>query len=241
MSLLRSGFSIVGIISCMTPLIVSIVLVPSISGKDFWHEKSYKEWSEKECQRILQNSPWARDYTEKNVSIMGSDDRTLSDGGQPYRKFQIQFRSALPVRQAIIRLAQITNQYDDLKPELKQQFDQQAESFLSQDMGPIVIVYVIYETNIPTLYLSLTQEWKSRTTEMLKNTVYLYGSKGDKVPLQQYVPPQGDQRSFQFIFPRQYQGKEILGPEDESIKLEFGSIFMEFNTDKMKVNGKVEY
>ena len=71
--------------------------------------------------------------------------------------------------------------------------------------------------------------------------MYLYGSKGDKVPLAQFVAPQGAQRSFQFIFPRQYRGKEILGPEDKSLNLEFVGIYMEFKTDKMQINGKVEY
>jgi hypothetical protein len=220
--------------------ILLLVIEPAILAENFWKEKSYKDWSEAECREILQNSPWARDYTMKDVVIMGSSDRTLSDGGQPYSKYRVQFRSALPVRQAIIRMAQIDQKYDDLKPELKQQFDRQSESFLAQDLSQVVIVYITYETNQPTLYLNWSQEWKSRTTESLKNNVYLYGSKGDKVPLERFVPPQGAQRSFQLIFPRRYQGKEILGPEDTSLNLAF-PIFMEFKTDKMQFNGKVEY
>ena len=77
-------------------------------------------------------------------------------------------------------MAQIDQKYDDLKPEQKQQFDQQAESFLAQDMSKMVIVYITYETNQPTVYLELANDLKSTTTEMLKNRVYLYGSKGDK-------------------------------------------------------------
>ena len=46
--------------------ILLLVLVPTILGKDFWKEKSYKEWSEKECSEMLQNSPWARDYTQQS-------------------------------------------------------------------------------------------------------------------------------------------------------------------------------
>jgi len=169
---------------------------------------------------------------------MGTADRTLSDAGQPYLKYQIQFRSALPVRQAIIRMAQITQKYDELKPEQKQMFDQQADSFLAQDLSKWVIVYVTYETNIPTLYFDLTRDLKNR---LLPIRLHLYGSKGDKVPIGRFVPPEGDQRSFQLIFPRKYKGNEILGPEDKSLKFEFGNIFMEFKTDKMKINGKVEY
>ncbi len=46
---------------------------------------------------------------------------------------------------------------------------------------------------------------------------------------------------FVIVLPPLFLGNEILGPEDKSLKFEFGSIFMEFKTDKMKINGKVEY
>jgi hypothetical protein len=228
-----------------------LALAPPILGKDFWEEKSYKEWSERECRKMLQNSPWSTDETVQGIRIMSPDDRILADGGQPYLKYQLQLRSALPVRQAIIRMAQIAQKYDDLKPEQKQMFDQQAESFLAQDLSQWVIIYVTFDTNIPTLDLSLRQAWQIQTAEQLKNLVYLYSSKGDKVPIERFVPPQPGQRAFQFIFPRQYQGKEILGPEDKSLYLEFPNIGgagsgssggpKEFRTDKMRFGGKVEY
>ena len=191
---------------------------------------------------MLQNSPWARDYTQQSeMPILQSDQgRTLSDSKPPYVKYKVQFLSALPVRQAIIRMTQIDQKYDDLKSEQKQQLDQQAESFLAQDMSKKVIVYITYETNQPPVYLDKIHDLKSTTTEMIIYRVHLYGSKGEKVPLEQFVAPQGAQRSFQLIFPRQYHGKEILGPEDKSLNLEF-PIYMEFKTDKMKIDGKVEY
>jgi hypothetical protein len=138
-------------------------------------------------------------------------------------------------------MAQIAQKYDDLKPEQKQQFDKQAESFLSQNMSGLVVVYISYETNQPEVYLDSAHDLKSSTTDTLKNIVYLYGSKGERVPLQQYVPPQGAQRSFQFYFPRQYKGKDILDPDDKKLNLEFGSVIMEFKTDMMQLNGKFVY
>lgn len=251
MGALMNRISIRKIIPAIVLLMLLLVLVPTILGKDFWIEKNYKKWSERECRKMLQNSPWSKDETVQAVRIMSQDDRILADGGQPYLKYQLQLRSALPVRQAIIRLAQIAQKYDDLKPEQKQMFDQQAESFLAQDLSQWVIVYVTFDTNIPTLDLSLRQAWQIQTADQLKNLVYLYGSKGDKVPIERFVPPQPNQRSFQFIFPRQYQGKEILGSEDKSLYLEFPNIGgagsgssggpKEFKTDKMRFGGKVEY
>jgi hypothetical protein len=242
---MKSLINEVSIRKIIHPILLSILLlafVPTILGKDFWKEKSYKEWSEKECSELLQNSPWAKGYTEQAaMPILSRGGRTLSDDKPPYIKYQVQLRSVLPVRQAIIRMAQIAQKYDDLKPEQKQQFDKQAESFLAQNMNTLVVVYITYETNQPEVYIDTAHDLKSSTTDILKNIVYLYGSKGERVPLQQYVPPQGAQRSFQFYFPRQYKGKEILDPSDKVLYLEFGSINIEFKTDKMQLNGKVEY
>ena len=63
--------------------ILLLVLVPTILGQDYSKGKSYKEWSEKECREMLENSPWSRDFTVTDVVIMGTSDRTLSDSMQP--------------------------------------------------------------------------------------------------------------------------------------------------------------
>lgn len=222
--------------------ILLLALAPAVFGKDFWKEKNYKDWSEKECKQLLQKSPWAKEYTQQDaMPILKREGKTLSDDKPPYLTYQVQLRSALPVRQGIIRMAQIAQKYDDLKPEQKQQFDKQAESFLAQNMSTLVVVYITYETNQPEVYIDTAHDLKSSTTDILKNIVYLYGSKGERVPLQQYVPPQGAQRSFQFYFPRQYKGKELLDPNDKALYLEFGSIIIEFKTDMMQLNGKFDY
>jgi hypothetical protein len=38
-------------------------------GSDFWEKKDYTKWSEKECRKMLTNSPWAKQYvlTERSL------------------------------------------------------------------------------------------------------------------------------------------------------------------------------
>jgi len=38
--------------------ILIMVMVP-ISAADFWEEKEYTTWTEKECMKLLRKSPWA--------------------------------------------------------------------------------------------------------------------------------------------------------------------------------------
>ena len=32
-------------------------------GADFWENKPYDKWSQKECSKLLEDSPWAQDFT----------------------------------------------------------------------------------------------------------------------------------------------------------------------------------
>ena len=223
-------------------------------GADFWEKKNYKEWSQKECSKMLEDSPWAKTFALTSVQIMqssGRDGATMGGEQQPYIKYLVQFRSATPVRQALVRQMQIAQKYDSLPPEQKQQFDNNAEAFLSGSMADAVIVQVKYTTNSQPNDLELARHWQSQTADLLKNSVYLIGSKGDKVPVAQYAAAPGGQREFQFIFPRQVYGKTVVGPGDKSLKLEFpypiignmgdGRAFLEFKVEKLTFQGNITY
>jgi hypothetical protein len=219
-------------------------------GEEFWEKKEYKQWSLKECDKLLSESPWAKGLTLSSVGIMDNS-KTSTDGQQPFIKYQIQFRSALPIRQALVRKQQIQAKYDTLPPEQKQQFDKQAESFLNSAPEDSVIVYVEYTTNDNVRIQELARHWQSRTTDMLKTMAYLSASKGDKVSLVNFTPGRGADQFFTFVFPRESNGKPVVTPQDKNIKLEFiypvisglgtGQAFMEFKVEKMIFSGNIAF
>jgi hypothetical protein len=226
-------------------------------GGDFWENKQYDKWSQKECAKLLENSPWAQDFTQTDSALQSSTQ--ASDNGQQLSfKYQMQFRSALPIRQALVRQMQIAQKYDSLGPEQKQQFDQKTQAFLSAKFDDAVILYVTYAINAQTKARELDSYWRSQTADLLKNSVFLRNSNGDQAPLAQFIAPQGAERSFQFIFPRQINGKPFLSPEDKSLTLQFtyptvdipgtwggklgdGNGFMEFKPKKMLFQGNIAY
>jgi len=224
-------------------------VIPTVHGKDFWEKKGYKEWSNKDCDKMLTDSPWAEKYENTAIDV-NSADATSSDGRPPFVKYQIQLRSALPIRQAMVRQMQIANKYDDMSAEQQQAFDKQTDSFLNTNYEDYVVAYITYETNNRNWVTQLNRHWQSQTTEMLKFSVYLTGEKGVKVPLEQYTVVQGAD-AFQFVFPRKKDGQEVLGPDDKDMNLEFptpaigrvggGKAFVEFKTKKMMYNDKLEY
>jgi hypothetical protein len=85
---------------------------------DPWKEKPYTEWTEKDCIKILQKSPWGK--------------RVLIDNRNDERsRFYVVLYSALPVRQAIVRLRQIRSDYESMTPSDKHSFDDANEKILS--------------------------------------------------------------------------------------------------------------
>jgi len=241
-------------ILCSLGSVLFLTCIVAAPGGEFWEKKEYGQWSQKECSKMLENSPWAKQLTLTQVLVMPSATESAASttsAEQPFIRYQVQFRSALPIRQAVIRQLQIARKYDSLSPEQRQEFDKSTQGFISAEMSEAVVVHVAYTTNSQPNDLELARYWQSQTTEMLRNSVYLSGTDGDKVPIGRFVAARGGQGEFQFIFPRQFEGRPILGPNDKSLKLEFtypiiggmgdGRCFMEFKTEKMTVAGNVVY
>ncbi|HSC78002.1 MAG TPA: hypothetical protein VLB32_05505 [Candidatus Acidoferrales bacterium] len=83
-----------------------------------WKEKPYTEWTQKEVERVAQDSPWAHTVAVLGSSAPGdsaiarsevSGTKPLSDTstGQPQTKYVVQWISALTMRQMRIRAAQL--------------------------------------------------------------------------------------------------------------------------------------
>lgn len=233
---------------CFAALTFFLCCVFASPGGEFWEKKSYKEWSQKDLAKLLQDSPWSKEFI---VAGQGSGGRESTDSQQPYVKYQVQFSSAKPLRQVAVRQQMFARNYDSLPAEKKQELDALADKVLSADV-PNVIVVVRYETNNTENDRQLARFWQTQTLDLLKNSVYLIPQKGDKVRLIQFAAAPGAERIFQFVFPREVDGKPIIDPvKDKNIKLEFsypviggmgdGRAFMEFKLDKMVFDGNVAY
>lgn len=234
-------------------LLISVLLFAGVTlyAKEVWETKPPDEWSQRDCQKLLTNSPWA-----KELSLVGADygqggGAASSDAQAPYITYTIRLTSAEPVRQAVVRQMKILNKYDSLPAEQKQEFDRSTQAFLAGPPSDYVVATVSFETNHRDFLRDLLRHWQSQTTDLLQNSVYLSGSKGEKVRLAQFVPVQGANQEFQFVFPRSVDGKEVLQPDDKALHLEFdypqvgrlgnGKGFIEFKTNKMKINNEVVY
>jgi len=86
---------------------------------DFWAKKPYQSWSADETRRMLEESPWATTLTLGGVQTNAFSNDTPSNPGyrgemeaNPTISYNIQFRSAGPIREAQVRSSQLNSHYD---------------------------------------------------------------------------------------------------------------------------------
>lgn len=237
-------------------MVLALACLAVSQGGEFWQKKEYQQWSERDCRKLLEDSPWAQSYTLSQTLIEPLQTTSTEGAGERAREarpqitYQAQFRSALPIRQALVRLEQIRVKYDQLQPEQKKVADQRAKDFLAAPFPDTVVLYVTYSSNVQTDDRELSRYWRTQTTETLKNFVFLIAA-GEKIPLLRYTATQGAGREFQLIFPREYKGRQLVGPNDKSLQLEFphpgirgqtGSlVLIPFKLEKMMIQGAVVY
>lgn len=241
-------------------LILSFGCLAAVQGNEFWHKKDYKQWNERECKKLLEDSPWAKRHVISQVFItpLQQNDITRGDGtrddaqsrgreSNPQLIYQVQLRSAPPVRQAMVRMQQISQKYDQMPAEQQQSFDQGAEKFLASRFADAVVVYVSITSNVQLDDREIARHWQNQTTDTLKNFVFLINGKGEKVPLRAYTVTNAG-RAFQLIFPRQYNERPVATAQDKTLKIEFfhprvrtsseQRVLIEFRVDKMLMQGE---
>lgn len=233
-------------------LLLFVISVAAAQSKNFWEKKDYRQWTDKECRKLLDESPWANQYTLSQVFIdpLQTDSTARERQSNPRIEYKVQIRSATPVRQALVRLSQINAKYDAMTAEGRLAFDQSTERFLSARTDQLIVMHVSYTASVQNDDRDLARHWHSQTTGTLKNFVFLIGSGGAKVPLSIYRPGESAAREFQFVFPREYNGRPVIGPGDKTLMLEFNHpnirgtaarILVEFKVEKMMMQGSPVY
>jgi hypothetical protein len=225
-----------------------------VCAQQFWEKKNYRNWSKDECQKLLADSPWAKEFKIEKTTVELLQETSPADRSrveEPWVRYRIQFRSALPVRQAVARLSAIESKYDGFSQEQKLDFDTKAEKYISTVFPDTILVHVSYESNVTSYEGDLARYWHNRTPGQMQSTAFLMNSRGAKVELARYVPGGGTRPEFDLYFPRQINGQPVLLPEDKNVSVELmhpaiGSlpserIFLEFRTAKMSVAGQLIY
>ena len=237
--------------------LLTIILVIAGFAQGPWVKKDWKQWSANDCKKVLEDSPWARRWTQSNAKMANFATRTSGTSGVGSESetsvfYVVQFRSARPVREAVVRQVLIANQYDLADPEKKEAMRKQTDGFLNRSYDDVIVVHVTYGSNVQEYNRDLANFWQTHYSQgTVPQDAFLHGSRGQKVGPVRMVSPKGGAQEFELIFPRMVEGKPLLEPDDKTISVEFVSpsvggvdssrVFMEFKVDKMVLNGQLIY
>jgi hypothetical protein len=241
-------------------LLILGIVAATAWADDFWVKKNWKEWTKGECNKILEDSPWAKRFIVENASTVGampsaSHDPMSTSGpsviGAGEIEYHIQVRSAEPIRQALIRQEQLEKNYDKMSDEDKKSFDAKVNQGMSKSQGDFIIFHVVYEGRSASLKSSLSAYWQSFVGSAIPRDVFIITDSGAHLPPMQYVSKQGPDMEFDLFFPRTSNGQPVVAPGAKSVKLQIKNpkigdyngkvVNAEFKLDKMTFGGKVEY
>jgi len=219
-------------------------LLLAISAQaQFWKEKNPEQWSKKDCEKLLSDSPWAKTWERSGGAV--------ASRAMPIRTTYVaQLWSVRTVRQAIVRIAQLDPGYRSLTPEQKKAQDAEAERFIGAESPDAVVVQIVFATNSSAGERDLRLEWQKLSLEVLKESASLEGPHGKVAPIG-YTKPGVEQKEFQLVFPRTLNGKPLVLESDAFLRVEFvhpgkgilaaERVVIEFSPKDMLLDGKLTY
>lgn len=249
-------------------LAILAVAVLTAHADDFWVKKDWTKWSKDECNKMLTDSPWSKTWSKGQVNLSaalpsasgGNRESTEGDNNVELH-YTVQFRSALPVRRAFVRLSEINAKYDSMDAEHKKAFDAQTEPFLGRTYDDVILVHVEYGSTSQVFVRDMATYWKSIRPDSIPVDFYLINERGDRVSPVKFLSPSAGTYAFELIFPRLKNNEPIVRDGDKNLEVQFvnpavGSqtatatsvapfgrerVLAQYKVDKMKVDGKLTY
>jgi len=216
-------------------------------AKDFW-EKPYQQWKKAEAFKMKDNSPWAQSQTMANsISRRGSSQDRLGSAGQSeiYNNVTVRFFSALPIRQAYVRIMQLMNNYDSKSAEEKAAIDARFSAALKRDFSKMIVVELEYSGSDQRSMQGVHTWLQQVKAEQLKQSCYLISDRLGRVEIDQYFPPSPDGSAAKFVFPRVVGDKPVVSPEDKEITFDFWfdpigeKVFIHFKVKNLMYGGEL--
>jgi hypothetical protein len=209
--------------------------------------KPWTEWSKKDAQKILDDSPWGQTQVLTDKSKIGYEPSTaLGDLSNAARlNYRIRLISAKPMRLAFLRLAQLDTRAAPGQAK-------QMQDFVDMDFNDVIVVAVTIDSDQARVMGAAIRSFGSGTTAILAQNTYLEVSGRPRNFLKEYHLPGADGLGAKFVFARMVNGEPFVNPK--SGKLRFYAKFPElpgtdtpveidwyFKISEMTYGGILEY
>lgn len=221
-----------------------ILLILGASGFVFaqndWEKTPYQNWTKDTVKMVLNESPWVQTKDFSQPAIQTAQIGTVMMYGTPAR---ILLRSALTVRQALLRERQLDEKYDKKSDADKKAFDAKNSALI--DCPACKDYYVV---TVSYAYLSMENKYY---LDDKKKYVYLSNEAGNKRELVEFAVVAQRNPEIAFFFPRRNEkGEDLLTSKSTKLIFNFEpkgldekSVFpfkkVEFDVSKMIKDGVV--
>jgi len=233
--------------------------------------RPFQQWSKKEADKVLEESPWVRKqevrirYAELSRRIAGGSVPSAAEGGLSNNssnmaemggaeapvdfQFTLRLRSALVVRQALVRLKQLEANYDQMSQKDRAAFDARFKGLL--DCPACEQNYVL------TLSAKSKQNpgadpvftvFKGGRLADLQRYVFIANGHGERRELIHFLPPKAPGEEAVFYFPRfNEKGEALLTSTETELIANFTNNDVNMNTNfrldvtKLRVNGQIDF
>ena len=245
-------------------ILMLLLLVTTVVSQ----QKAWAEWSKAEAEKILIHSALAQTqidtatkemvYTPTSPRDPGAGTRTENTRGLTDNQainnnrmvqgatnqalsvnYHVRLLSAKPVRQAFMRVIEITQNPD--KATLKG-----LRAFVDRDFAEYIVVAVTFDSSDGRYSGPVAQAFASATLGTLKNKTYLERRDGKRLFLTEYQAPINDGLGAKFIFPRVVEDKNFLDADSGSVRFyaEVGAttkLNVTFKMSELMYGGQLEY
>jgi len=239
--------------------IISVALVAAFTANasDFWLTKDWNQWSKDECVKILVESPWAHIWMGRTP---GGNTMQATETLNParaeavdYLVYSVQIRSAMPVREAIVRQQQIDLKYFKMSEDQRKAFDTQAGQILSRKYDDVILIHVDFSKGkAATILAGDLRVYVQKGIEDLD--ALLTTDDGTQVKAAHFDMNPKALYSFDLVFPRIVNGLPAIKAGQKRAAVQFMSpelvgayggvnipkerVRVEFDLTKMAIDGK---
>ncbi|HKE59861.1 MAG TPA: hypothetical protein VKB46_24285 [Pyrinomonadaceae bacterium] len=246
--------------------LLSVVLAAVVYAQGQLPAKPFSQWSRSEAERVLNDSAWAPKqelrikFDKERQSAAGSySGVSAASAAQAATEvtsqvpvdfvFSLRLRSALPIRQALVRLRTLETDIEKMNEQQLAQFDKQTRGLLECPActDNYVVTLSSKSRNTPGADAVYTVFKGGRLAD-LQRYIFIANEHGERRPLIHFVPPKvpGDEATF--FFPRlDDKGAALLTADNKELLVNLSdnqpSSISNFKLDvsKLVLNGKVEF
>jgi hypothetical protein len=251
---------------CGALIATATVLAVRIDAQESWSKKAFTHWSKSEAEAVLNDSPWAKKqelrikFDRETQKAAGSYSGISSSAAAQSQTevtsqmpvdfiFTLRLRSALPMRQALVRLKALETNVDKMTEQQAVAFDTQMKGLLEcPACAANYVVTLSSKSNNSPGADAVYATFKGARLADLQRYVYLANERGERRPLVHFAPPKVPGDEAVFFFPRaDEKGAPLLTVDNKELLINLtdnqANSITNFRIDvtKLVLAGKIEF